>query len=81
MQDSRTLYLASVKISTKKEMWKNQETDGKHSFKTYGHKNENVAVNPYESEDGDNRMKEKNSGVAVSGTRPCVLREYVYVNG
>jgi hypothetical protein len=23
----------------------------------------------------------KNSGVAVSGTRPCVLREYVYVNG
>jgi hypothetical protein len=25
--------------------------------------------------------KEKISGVAVSGTRPCVLREYVYVNG
>jgi hypothetical protein len=24
---------------------------------------------------------QKNSGVAVSGTRPCVLREYVYVNG
>jgi hypothetical protein len=23
----------------------------------------------------------KNTGVAVSGTRPCVLREYVYVNG
>jgi hypothetical protein len=21
------------------------------------------------------------TGVAVSGTRPCVLREYVYVNG
>jgi hypothetical protein len=23
----------------------------------------------------------KKTGVAVSGTRPCVLREYVYVNG
>jgi hypothetical protein len=30
---------------------------------------------------GKSDRRRKKSGVAVSGTRPCVLREYVYVNG
>jgi hypothetical protein len=34
-----------------------------------------------DSNDHSPAWLKKKRGVAVSGTRPCVLREYVYVNG